>query len=206
MSSNCVVIGITGGSGSGKSCLVRDVISSFATRKITVLSQDDYYLDRKAHPEEESGYINFDVPQALDLAALVADIDTLMLGKSVKRKKYQYNLVEEGAEYILQPAELLLVEGLFLGSNPQLRTLLEHVVYVEAAEHLRLIRRIKRDRLERNYPLEEVLYRYEHHVMPSYYEHVAPLKTEADLIIDNSADYHQCLNQLLEYLNRKLEQ
>ena len=204
MSNNCIVIGITGGSGSGKSCLVRDVISSFASRQITVLSQDDYYLDRKAQTEDESGYINFDVPQALDLAALVADIDALLVGKTIIRQQYQYNLAGEGDQYTLQPAELLLVEGLFLGSNPRLRALLQHVVYVEAAEHLRLIRRIKRDRVERNYPLEEVLYRYEHHVMPSYYTHVAPLKTEADLILNNSTDYQQCLNQLLEYLDRKL--
>ena len=202
---NRTVIGVTGASGSGKSCLVRDLALIFKRNQVCVLSQDEYYIERQLQERDAFGYINFDKPSALDLEAFENDLMKLRTGQSVIRRKYQYNNqgqnVTETTEY--QSAPVIIVEGLFIHTD-SLKSSIDYLVYMHADEHLCLSRRIHRDKKERNYQLDEILHRYEHHVTPSFKKYIEPIGKEADLFINNNESYDQGLTLLKIFIADRL--
>jgi len=161
-----IVIGISGGSGSGKTSFIRKLRSHFSDDEICIISQDDYYKPREEQVEDAKGVKNFDLPISIEDKELVYDIQALRAGKTITRPEYTFNNEKQQAGVItLKPAPIIIVEGLFVLHFENIRKELDYSIFIEAKENLKIIRRIKRDQLERNYPLEDVLYRYENHVI-----------------------------------------
>jgi uridine kinase len=200
-----LVIGITGGSGSGKTSFIRQIRDHFSVEELCVISQDDYYLPREEQQVDDAGVINFDLPKAIDKKAFIRDVKKLMEGKTVSRQEYTFNnAMATARELVLQPAPVILVEGLFVFHYKKMSRLLDLKVYLHAKENLKVIRRIKRDRVERNYPLEDVLYRYENHVLPTFERYIKPYMEDADIIINNNRQFNMGLDVIIGYLTQHL--
>lgn len=200
-----LVIGITGGSGSGKTSFIRQIRDHFSVEELCVISQDDYYLPREEQQVDDSGVINFDLPKAIDKKAFVKDVKKLMAGQIVTRQEYTFNnAMVTARELVFLPAPIILVEGLFVFHYKKMRKLLNLKVYLHAKENLKVIRRIKRDRVERNYPLEDVLYRYENHVLPTFERYIKPYMEDADIIINNNRQFNMGLSVIIGYLSQHL--
>lgn len=199
-----MIIGVSGGSGSGKSRFLNLLKEKLVDKPVTFISQDDYYHPREQQEVDENGIVNFDLPSSIDKNLLLDDLKKLTSGKSVTKKEYTFNNdLKEAKEFILQPNPIIIVEGLFVYHFPALRKLYNLKLFVDAPDNVKLIRRIKRDQQERNYPLDDVLYRYEHHVMPAFEKYIKPYLSEADLIINNHTDCINAVDILTAYLATK---
>ena len=196
-----LVIGISGGSGSGKTTFIKDIKRQFGDAEITLLSQDEYYHPREQQLVDEKGIRNFDLPTSIDLDAFVSDIKSLKNGNIVTRKEYTFNNEKVEPKMLeFKPSKILIVEGLFIFHHDAIRNLLDFKVMIYASSAIKVIRRIHRDRIERNYPLEDVLYRYEHHVLPSYEKYIEPYIDEVDVVINNNINYHKAMEMFMCYL------
>jgi len=199
------IIGLSGGSGSGKSCILRDVRERFSENDLCIIQQDNYYIPRDRQLTDENGIKNFDLPEGIDSNALYQDLLKLRKGDSVTRAEYVFNNeLKESKTISIKAAPILLLEGLFIYHYQPVFDLIDLKLFVIAPDNTKLIRRIKRDQLERNYPIEDVLYRYEHHVSPSYEKYILPYKKHADIIINNSYGYEKALEVLTSYIESKL--
>lgn len=202
-----LIIGITGGSGSGKTSFIRDLQAKFKEGQISVIAQDNYYKPRQEQNKDTNGWINFDLPAAIDREAFCNDILKLVEGKAISRQDYVFNNDTDKATYhAVQPAAILIIEGLFVHYFNEIRNLLDLSIFIHAKENLKVIRRIKRDQEERNYDLEEVLYRYENHVIPTFEKYILPCMQEADFIINNNKNFQKALDVLEGYLKYFLEE
>ncbi len=182
------IIGITGGSGSGKTTLIHRLAELYPSNKICIISQDDYYRPREEQHVDEQGVKNFDLPYSIDNEAFEIDIKQLSNGETVTRQEYVFNNKLATANLkTFHPAPIIIVEGLFIFHFENIKKLIDLKIFVHAPDHIKIIRRIKRDRIERNYPLDDVLYRYENHVQPAYKKYIEPYLEVADLVINNIA-------------------
>ena len=189
-----LILGITGGSGSGKSYFVRELVKNFSEDQVCLITQDNYYKSRDEQPMDENGIKNFDKPESIDSDKLFQDISEIISGNPVEILEYTFNNPElEPKKIIFKPAPVLIIEGLMVFNWEKLRNLIDYSVFVEADELIKVKRRIIRDAKERGYDLDDVLYRYEHHVAPFYNEHLEPLKKEMDVIIPNNLDFRKGL-------------
>ncbi|MEN0005441.1 MAG: uridine kinase [Bacteroidota bacterium] len=197
-----LIIGITGGSGSGKTTLLSKLKQRFEQYQMCVISQDDYYRPREEQLIDDQGVKNFDLPDSIDQEAFVKDIERLIAGEVVCRQEYTFNNAEKTAQLLtFEPAPIIIVEGLFVFHLEAVRDLLDIKVFLDAKENLKVIRRIKRDQMERNYPLDDVLYRYEHHVLPTFERYIRPYRDEADIIINNNANFEKGLRVLAGFIS-----
>lgn len=190
------LVGVAGGSGSGKTTLVRALRDQFPPGAVSIVSQDDYYLPLERQQRDGNGRVNWDLPGALDLDLLCEDLLSLTRGEAVFRREYHYEQDTEPKWLEIRPAPVVLVEGLFLLQHQRLRELFHLKVFVEASEQVQLQRRIARDEHERGYPLADVLYQWEHHVMPAYRDHLLPYLGHCDLHVENETQYHRALQAL----------
>jgi len=198
-------IGITGGSGSGKTYFLTHLAKRFTEAELCLLSQDNYYHPREQQKTDERGVKNFDLPEAIDHVQLVADINKLKRGEVLTRKEYTYN--NPGAEprtLVFKPAPILVIEGLFVQYFDDVARELDLKVFIEAKDYVKLSRRIQRDNEQRGYGLDDVLYRYHHHVMPVYEKLIEPLKHQADIVIPNNQHFNHALEVLSLALKAKL--
>jgi uridine kinase len=204
--SNSFIIGISGGSGSGKTSFIRDVRAHFGNEDICFLSQDDYYKPREQQKEDENGIKNFDLPESIELDEFYFDLVKLTNGMDVEREEYTFNNENKNPGVIhLKPAPIIIVEGLFVFYEPKLFNLLDLKILIHATDTQKIIRRIKRDRVERNYPLEDVLYRYEHHVLPSFETYISPFFNKVDIVINNNKSYDMGRDMLITFLKEKIQ-
>jgi uridine kinase len=200
------IIGITGGSGSGKTTFIRTLREHFSEEELCVISQDDYYRPREEQKSDRQGITNFDLPRSIDKEAFIKDVGKLLKGKVVKRQEYTFNNEKATPRLLVfRPTPIVIVEGLFVFHFKQMRKMLDLKIYLHAKENLKVIRRIKRDRVERNYPLEDVLYRYENHVLPAFEKFIKPYMDTADLIINNNQQLHMGLRVVKGFLDHYLE-
>jgi len=200
------IIGISGGSGSGKTSFIRDIKKHFSEDELTILSQDEYYKPKGEQYIDQEGIVNFDLPTSIDLEAFVNDIKQLKSGKEVERKEYTFNNAQKDPiTYVYKPTKVLVVEGLFIFHEKKISDLLDFSVVVHASDVVKVIRRIKRDRVERNYPLEDVLYRYEHHVMPSFEQFIKPYLNKVDIVINNNQSYRKSLDMMVGFLKSRMD-
>lgn len=201
------VIGLTGVSGSGKTAFLRRLVEEFPSEKICLISQDHYYHPREEQKIDEEGVTNFDTPEAIDHEMLIRDVSRLKAGEEVLKQEYTFNNPDKKPRMLtFRPAPLVIIEGIFVLHYAGLQPYIDLKIFIDTKSHLALKRRIIRDQVERGYDLEDVLYRFERHVMPSYERFVRPSKSEADIIIPNHKHFNQALQVIKGFLHYRLDQ
>lgn len=199
------IIGITGGSGVGKTTLIKKLYHDFAGR-VSTFSLDNYYLPKEHQWVDENGVINFDLPTALDQNRIQMDLVRLTEGHAIEQEVYAFNNPGANKHKItIEPKELLIVEGLFVMHYPFVKQVLNYTVYLSVKPELQLERRILRDVNERNYSESDILYQWHNHVIPSYHNFVQPHKEKSDLIITNNDRFDENIHVLTEIISKNLE-
>ncbi|MDR3046889.1 MAG: uridine kinase [Bacteroidales bacterium] len=179
-----LILGITGGSGSGKTTVVRKIMKVLPKDKISILSQDAYYKDNGELSQEEKEKINFDHPDSIEFSLLNHHIRQLTHHQPVEMPTYSYTTCRRGTETIpVFPTEILIVEGILILTHEELRSLLDLKVYVDSDADDRLIRIIQRDVHERGRGLDKSIQHYESYVKPMHNIFIEPTKRYADIII-----------------------
>lgn len=195
------VVGITGGSGSGKTLFLHRLMGNFSKEEICLISQDNYYKNITEQQKDFMGVENFDLPDSFKREEFHRDLLKLIHGEEVVIKEYTFNNSEKEPEEIhLRPAPIIVVEGLFTMYFHEIQDLLDLKLFVEAPDFLMMKRRILRDGQERGYDLDDVLHRYEHHVMPTYRKYILPGRYESDFIIPNESNFDRALEVVTAHL------
>ena len=186
-----LIIGLCGGSGSGKSSLVQKIVNELNVGEFTILSMDDYYFNIEQQKKDENGFENFDLPTAIDINRIIEDIKKLKNGEVVELDEYTFNNPEASAKTkILKPNKIIIVEGIFLLYFHEVLELLDFSVYIDVDLDQQLKRRIKRDVKTRGYSEKQIKYQWEHHVLPCFTEYIKPYIKKADVVVDNNVDFH----------------
>ncbi len=207
MSSKPYIIGIAGGSASGKTSFLRDLKELIAEEYLTIISQDNYYHPKEMQFVDENGEINFDLPTSIDRELFHQDLVSLMENKTVEKKEYTFNNQEAEPKLIqLKPAPIIIMEGLFIFHYVEIRNLLDLRVFLDVREDIKLQRRIKRDAIERGYPEETVRYQWDNHVMPSFKAYLRPYRDDANIIITNNYTFDKGLLVLANHLKMILSE
>lgn len=179
-----LVIGIAGGTGSGKTTVVNQIINELPANQVGVISQDSYYKDTSDLQYEERVKINFDHPKAIDFELLAVHLNELKKGKNIEQPVYSFIEHNRTKETIsTAPKDVMIVEGILILTHPEIRDMFDIKIYVHADSDERLIRRLKRDISERGRDLEEVLHRYQTTLKPMHQQFIEPTKEYADIII-----------------------
>lgn len=183
------IIGIAGGSGSGKTFFLNCFLHHFKQDEVTLVSQDDYYIPAGDMTQEENKLYNFDLPSTIDSEQFLKDIKQLINGEVVYKKEYNFNNPLAVVKILeIKSAPIIIVEGLFILHFKEIAALLDHTIFVDADEHIALDRRIKRDGLERGYPEDDVLYKWHNHVVPAYKEYLLPYRNECNKVVMNNTN------------------
>lgn len=207
MAHKTFVIGISGGSGSGKTTFVKELARSFTPEEVCILSQDNYYKPREQQVTDKNNEKNFDLPESFKEEEYHKDVLRLLNGEDVVLKEYAYNNPLATPKLITyKAAPIVIIEGIFVFHFSDVSSLMDYKIFIDADEHIKLIRRIQRDQIERNYPLEDVLYRYQHHVYPSYAEFILPYKPHCDLIVDNNISFDDTMEKVKTSIRERLLQ
>ena len=178
------IIGIAGGTGSGKTTVVKEIVNSLPEGSVVVIPQDSYYKDSSHVPVEERQFINFDHPDAFDWELLVKQIGMLREGKAIDQPTYSYITCTRQPEVVhIEPKEVIIIEGIMALVNPELSELKDLKIFVDADADDRLIRLIRRDVIERGRTPETVISRYERIVKEMHWEFIEPTKKFADIIM-----------------------
>jgi len=193
------VIGITGGSGSGKSTIVRKI--SEASKNFVFIAQDNYYRSAAFVNNSNITAFNFDHPDAFDNDLLYQNLKDLKEGKSVDIPQYDFVRHCRRDETIhVEPAPLIIVEGLMVLFDPRIRGLLDLKIYVDTPDDIRFIRRLQRDIAERGRTVESVIKQYVDVVRPGYYNFIAPTREYADLIVPEGGHNEKALQVLISFV------
>lgn len=199
------IIGITGGSASGKTLFLDKLLHAFGPGEVCLISQDNYYKPRHLQPLDDKGVYNFDTPHSIDFAQYADDIRNIQNGQTIYRQEYTFNNPNKKPKMLeFAPAPVVVVEGIFVLYYPELANLLDLKIFIDAKEYIKLKRRIVRDKVERGYDLDDVLYRYEMHVMPTYEKYIEPFKSDADLIVPNNRSFDRALDVIRSYMRSKI--
>ncbi len=182
-----LIIGIAGGTGCGKTTVVNQILNELPEGEVGVISQDSYYKDTSHLTYDERVKINFDHPRSIDFDLLVAHLQHLKKGTPIHQPVYSFVKHNRTGDKILtHPRKVMIVEGILILTNPELRDMFDIKIFVHADSDERLIRRLKRDISERGRNLEEVLNRYQTTLKTMHNQFIEPTKAHADLIIPNN--------------------
>ena len=182
-----LIIGIAGGTGCGKTTVVNQLLTELPENEVGVISQDAYYKDNSHMSLEERNLINFDHPQSIDFDLLVSHIRALKNDRAVNQPIYSFNEHNRTSETLkITPKKVLIIEGILILTNSELRDLIDIKIFVHADSDERLIRRIKRDISERGRDLTEVMDRYQKTLKPMHEQFIEPMKEYADIIFPNN--------------------
>lgn len=200
-----IIIGIAGGTGSGKTTVVKKIVEALPAGEVSVLPQDSYYKDSSHIPLEERQKINFDEPAAFDWELLIQQLQDLKSGKSIEVPTYSYLTCTRQPETVpMQPRDVVLVEGILVFSDKRLRDMMDIKVFVDADADDRLIRVINRDCIERGRTPELVVERYERVLKPMHNKYIEPAKKFADLIIPQGGNNTVAIKLLKEYIEGRI--
>ncbi len=200
-----LIIGIAGGTGSGKTTVVNKIINSFPSGEVAVIPQDSYYKDSSHIPPEERSKINFDEPAAIEWPLLVKHIECLRQGLPIEMPTYSYLTCTRQAETVrIKPCDVVIVEGILVLNDPMLRSLMDVKVFVDADPDDRLIRVIARDCIERGRTPQMVIDRYVDVLKPMHCQYIEPSKRFADLIIPQGGSNIVAINLLTDYIQSRL--
>ncbi|MFC0605479.1 uridine kinase [Winogradskyella pulchriflava] len=182
-----LIIGIAGGTGCGKTTVVNTILNELPEGEVGVISQDSYYKDTSHLSYEERVKINFDHPRSIDFDLLESHLKQLKKGESIDQPVYSFVKHNRTGDTITtKPRKVMIVEGILILTNPELRELFDIKIFVHADSDERLIRRLKRDITERGRDIDEVLTRYQNTLKPMHQQFIEPMKEYADLIIPNN--------------------
>lgn len=182
-----LIIGIAGGTGCGKTTVVNQIINELPEEEVGVISQDSYYKETSHLSYDERTKINFDHPRAIDFNLLQAHLTQLKKGEVIHQPVYSFVKHNRTGDTIsTHPRKVMIVEGILILSNPEIRDMFDIKIFVHADSDERLIRRIKRDITERGRDIEEVLLRYQTTLKPMHHQFIEPMKEYADIIIPNN--------------------
>ncbi|MBE7179233.1 MAG: uridine kinase [Mucilaginibacter polytrichastri] len=189
MSNKPYVIGVVGGSGSGKTFFLRCFLNHFTADEVSLVSQDDYYRPVGEMTDEENKLYNFDLPDTIDNEHFNQDIRQLLGGEPILKKEYTFNNRHAKPKWLeIRPAPILIVEGLFILHFQEIADLLDYRIFIDTDDDVALKRRIKRDFIERGYSEEDVTYKWLNHVAPSYKEYLLPYKETCQRIVSNNTN------------------
>ncbi|MCF8379976.1 MAG: uridine kinase [Bacteroidales bacterium] len=199
------IIGIAGGTGSGKTTVVRKIIDNLPPHSVAVIPQDSYYVDSGHIPLAERQKINFDHPSSLEFPLLVKHIKALKAGKAIEQPTYSYLTCTRNTETVnVKPTKVIIVEGILIFTDGPLRDLMDIKVYVDAEPDDRLSRVIKRDIEERGRVVEQVLERYYETVKPMHIQFIEPTKRYADIIVPQGGNNSVAINVLTTITKERL--
>ena len=201
-----LVIGIAGGTGSGKTTVVNNILQQLNAEGVNVLSQDNYYHDNHHLSLQEREALNYDHPKSIDFELLTKHVKALKKGESIEQPLYSFVTHSRTGDYVtVEPKNVLIVEGILVLTNQELLKEFDLKVFVHADSDERLIRRIRRDTQERGRDLHEVLHRYQTTLMPMHQEFIEPSKNEADLIVPNMRKNSVAIDFLSTVINNSLK-
>lgn len=199
------IVGITGGSASGKTSFLRGLLSAFNPNDVCLISQDNYYRDLNEIAVDDQGIHNFDLPETIDHHLYAQHIHALSEGRRVLQKEYVFNNPDTVPRMLtFNPAPIIVVEGIFVFHFRELADQMDLKVFIDAKNSIKLERRVKRDAEERGYDLDDVMYRWKYHVKPTYRQFIKPYRAEADLVIPNNVHYQKGLDVLIAFLKTKV--
>ena len=205
MENNILVIGIAGGTGSGKTTLMKNLIARFGA-DVTVLSHDNY----RRHDEmsyEQRCQLNYDEPAALETELMAVHLDRLRHGEAIECPVYDFTLHNRSQETVhIEPQKVIIVEGILIFENKALRDLMDIKIFVDTDADVRLCRRIKRDVNKRGRTLESVLNQYQQTVKPMHEQYVEPSKKFADIVIPEGGKNLVALDLIIDRISRHLEE
>ncbi len=200
-----LIIGIAGGTGSGKTTVVNKIIKSLPPGEVAVLPQDSYYKDSSHIPLEERNKINFDEPASIEWSLLVQHLESLRRGEAIEMPTYSYLTCTRQPETIhVEPRDVVIVEGILVLNDPELRKMMDVKVFVDAEADERLIRVIARDCIERGRTPQMVIDRYMDVLKPMHEMYIAPSKRFADLIVPQGGSNAVAVNLLTDYIEARL--
>lgn len=200
------IVGICGGSASGKTWFIQHLWEKIGAEYITIVSQDNYYKPITEQEKDENGEINFDLPQGLNLDTLHKDIERLKRGEAVSLFTYEFNNpAKEKQELTLQPRKIILVEGIFLFHHPGLFSQFDLTIFIEAPAETKLQRRLRRDSEERGIPGPMAEYQWLYHVMPAYEQYILPYRDRADMVVYNHDGPNEHIEELVNRFKKLLD-
>jgi uridine kinase len=205
MTTQPYIVGITGGSASGKTSFLRGLFSAFRETDICLISQDNYYRPIHEIAVDDQGIHNFDLPETIDHHRYAEHIEALRRGETIYQPEYLFNKPDVVPELLeFRPAPIIVVEGIFVFHFRELADQMDLKVFIDAKNSIKLERRVKRDAEERGYDLDDVMYRWKYHVKPTYRQFIKPYRAEADLVIPNNIHYQKGLDVLIAFLKAKV--
>lgn len=200
-----LIIGITGGTGSGKTTVVKQIMDALPNTAVSVISQDSYYKDTSKLSPEARKAINFDHPKSIDFKLLRKHLKALKAGKTIAQPVYSFIDHNRTKETVtITPKKVIIVEGILILSKAKLRALFDTTIFIEADSDERLIRRIKRDVAERGRTVDSVLTRYQSTLKPMHKKFIAPTKAYANIIIPNNTYNSVAVNIIATFIKDKL--
>lgn len=202
-----VVIGVAGGSGSGKTSVTKAIYESFKGHSITMIQQDYYYKDQSDLPFEERLKTNYDHPLAFDNDLLIEHIQKLLRYEPIDKPVYDYSLHTRSKEVIeVDPKDVIILEGILVLEDERLRNLMDIKLYVDTDADIRIIRRLSRDIKERGRTLDSVIEQYTNVVRPMHNQFIEPTKRYADVIIPEGGQNHVAIDLMVTKIQTILEQ
>jgi len=200
-----LIIGIAGGSGSGKSTVARRVADSLPGARVAFLDMDAYYRDHPHLAMEDRRHINWDHPDTFDLTLLAEHLESLSRGEAIDKPVYDFVSHRRSPETVrIEPSEVIVIDGILLLVDERVREACDVKVYVDTDADIRLVRRIRRDMAVRGRPLEEILDQYLHTVQPMHLQFVEPSKRYADVVIPRGGENAVAIDLLLASIARRL--
>lgn len=201
-----LVIGIAGGSGSGKTTVSKEISKRLPADRVLILTEDAYYNDNSALSMDERKKINYDHPNAYDTDLLIEQLQDLLNGKAIEMPTYNFNILSRAKDTIhVEPADIIILEGILVLASEELRKFMDIKLFVDADDDIRFIRRLQRDTQERGRSIDWIISQYLATVKPSYNQFVEPSKKYADIIIpqggENQVAIDMVSSKLLSIIN-----
>jgi uridine kinase len=194
-----ITIGVYGGTGSGKTTIVSQIVSEFPTSEIQVISQDSYYKDTSNLNFDERCALNFDHPDAIDFPLLYQHVNSLKNRENIEQPVYSFETHNRTKETVtIVPKKILIIEGILILNYPKLRSLFDLKIFIDADSDMRMERRVSRDISERGRTPEEVLNRYLNTLKPMHKQFIEPMKVHADITLENHQNTPLNLSELID--------
>ena len=206
MERNCIIIGVAGGSGSGKTTIARKLLETFEAQDAVLVEQDAYYKDLHIESIEERAKMNFDHPDAIEFELLREQLLSLVEGKEIERPIYDFSTHMRKEETVrIKPSKIIIVEGILIFAVPEIRELFDVKIFVDTDADEMLIRRMERDIKERGRTFESIRDQYLSTVKPMYLEFAEPSKRYADVIIPRGGENKVAINMVIAKMKRYLK-